>query len=815
MRLGGSVLSEIEKKPVEFGTLIILEERKKLRFREGRFSVKLSRPGIFTFRISSPGFSRLEKKINVFQGQNLIFYLSPATFRTKRLKVRDRKAIQKLSRNTLSQRDIKNIPATFGDSLNALTSLPSVIRSNQGFLGNLLIRGANDTANQYYIDHIPVLYPQHFGGIQSIISNELIERIDLYSSNFPAPFGQAQGAVIDITTKDTVKNFNAKLIFSFLSSDAYFEGNLPSFSTQPAKTSDLLKNIQKQKNQTPLLEKNQNKDTKNQGYWIVSGRISYLTLTLSPILDALSTDKTTRFQLPQYYDYQLKGKYFLDQKSKHSIGLLFFGFYDTFKFTRTQPEEENIESAIESGLDPLFANSPSNINNSVFSNSIGIYYRFVPSPRVSTKFLAFAVLNQSNFSASIEALRALNPDNDKTLDINIRPNLYELKNISEFFWYKDIAFLKFGLESIFYHFQSNGFTQSIASFGRINMPDFLRDDLFRRVDINFSKTNMIFSSFVENTFDIYNLKIVTGIHLAYLDLNQVFTYDPRLLLSYGFDWEMIISAGYGLYSSFPQANYFLFNRPFNQQPEVARSAYIQPEKARHISVGIEQSFPIFSVKMEGFYNTFWDQLISNPDRSSSRVFINSASIRSAGFEFLIRLAKDERRDTFYGWLSYTFTNSIQNKNITDLESSPYSDQWLTSQYEQPHSLKLVMGYIFGQNNIGLRFELNSGLLYTPIIRNSDPTLIAGRYNRYSPVYGKPYSERFPINHRLDLRYTRTSIFNWGSIDWYLEVINVYFYRPYTQLNWNYNKPYASGQNPTLGVSFLSYIIPNFGVEIRF
>ncbi len=62
---------------------------------------------------------------------------------------------------------------------------------------------------------------------------------------------------------------------------------------------------------------------KQQGYWIASGRVSYLTSIVGPLLRAIDGD--SNFQLPQYYDYQLKGKLFLDEKEKHSLKVLFFG----------------------------------------------------------------------------------------------------------------------------------------------------------------------------------------------------------------------------------------------------------------------------------------------------------------------------------------------------------------------------------------------------------------------------------------------------------------------------------------------------------
>ena len=228
------------------------------------------------------------------------------------------------------------------------------------------------------------------------------------------------------------------------------------------------------------------KREKNQGYWITSGRVSYLTTTLSPIIQALSSDDNDEFQLPQYYDYQVKGKYFLDRKGYHSISLLFFGFYDTFKFIRSEPEESDIQDAIDSGEDPLFASSPSDINNTIFSNNIGFYYRFSPSIKINTLSVAFAALNKSEFFADIEALADFGLD-PKTLDINIRPDIYGLKNITEIGWLEKTGFLKIGLEYRLYNFRSNGVTQSITDPTITGAPNFGDDSLFRRVDIDFSE----------------------------------------------------------------------------------------------------------------------------------------------------------------------------------------------------------------------------------------------------------------------------------------------------------------------------------------
>ena len=417
INLTGLVLSEIERKPVELGTLIVLEPKIKVRFKDGVYSVVLPEAGTYTFRINSPGFARFQKKITIDKSQKLDFFLSSATIRTQSLKVRGRKNIQTLSRNTLSQQELKTAPATFGDSISALTTLPGVIRSTPGgIFGSLIIRGANEFDNRYYIDDIPVLYPQHFGALQSVISNELIGRIDLYSSSSPVYYGQSLGGVIDIRTKDTVKDLNSKIIFGLISSDVYFENVIKDFQNKQRKKNQKKKINEGQaqaKGPSAVLTPSQtepasSRKAKNRGYWTASGRVSYLTLILGPILQSLDTGRAS-FQLPQYYDYQLKGRYFLDDQSKHSVRLLFFGFYDTFSFLNRMPTEEEANEQ-EPDDDPLFANASSEIRNQILSNNLGLYYRYRPSKKLDNQLTVFSAWNRSEFFADVSTVSERNID---------------------------------------------------------------------------------------------------------------------------------------------------------------------------------------------------------------------------------------------------------------------------------------------------------------------------------------------------------------------------------------------------------------------
>ena len=402
---------------------------------------------------------------------------------------------------------------------------------------------------------------------------------------------------------------------------------------------------------------------------------------------------------------------------------------------------------------------------------------------------------------------------------NIEPNFAGVKNTLEWNWWEDIAYLKFGADLTFYYFRSKGTAQALTrSLADPNAPPDLGDSsLFQAVPVDFFETNVLYSSFLENTFEWRGLKVVPGIRVSYLQLSDEITLDPRVLIGYTFDWEMVASGSYGLYTSYPQLNYFRFNQLFNQQPDIARSTTLKAEKAQHISLGLEQKFGLFSVKAEGFYNIFRDQVTQNPNPQAGAVFVNSAESTAYGFELFLRLDREERKNTFYGWGSYTFTRSQTRTNLPGGTGRTY----FPTAYEQPHSFKMILGYRWGKNNIGSRFTLTSGFPYTPTVssrlndRSDDIT-------RYSPVYGELFSDRFPISHRLDIRYSYTSSyelrgFRW-LVDWFIEVKNIYYWRPISAQNWNYNNPFSEGgakPNPEFLEDPASFLLPNFGVEIKF
>ncbi|MCS6984714.1 MAG: TonB-dependent receptor plug domain-containing protein [Leptospiraceae bacterium] len=788
----GVIYDDYTKKPVGFAVLVIPEAKISRRIAgSGAYSVVLPGPGTYTFNISSPGLRPISRKIEVKTNLKQDFYLEIAAVKGETIVVRTTKEIQKVSRNTLDVNQIKEAPATLGDSIGALATLPGVIRSG-GFFGPLIIRGAPEIGNRYFIDDIPVLNPQHFGGLQSVISNDLIQDIDLYSSSFPAQFGLAYGAVIDINTIDNVEEFGGNIDIGLISSNFLLKNKWGHSATGDVRTAS---------------ETQENK-SKNTGYWIVSGRLGYLSLVVPVILRVVTGQR--EFQLPEYYDYQLKGKWFFDEQGKHAITLLFFGSYDTFRFIRENLSPEEKQKRIEEGADPL--GSEFRFQNRISSHSQGIYYTYRPSSKLENKLIAYNSLNYSLFYIDILDKP---PGLDNSYDVSIEPHVFGLKDKILVNW-SDFGQLRSAVEYNLFYFRASGYTQTLRT-GLVSrgQPDIGNPNLFQRVNLDFQGQNHLISGYLENRFRFGSLEITPGVRTDYLERTRTATTAPRGLVAYEFPSKTTLAAAGGLYYSFPQTNQFFFNRPFVQQPQVVVTDYLKPERARHTSLSLEQVFDLLSIKIEGFYNEFYD--LARPldgAANNGRIYDNSGRGRAQGIEIFLRKDQwDTQEAQFFGWASYTYSRSQVLEN----------GKWRPFEFEQPHSIKLIGGFRWRGNQIGARFEFFSGFPYTEIIGSQCTPGFAcaggpNPVNRYSQIYDldNPYAKRFPFAHRLDLRYTRITNYSWGSFRWYIEVINVYNYVPINQQRWNYNRPYEPGVNPKVqrNEQALS-LIPNFGLEWRF
>ncbi len=810
LSISGKVFNGVSGQPVELGTVIVLEARKKVyTSAKGEYSIALPAAGTYTVIVRADELKMINTKINITQSVNRDFYLQPVRMSGQGITITGERDVQKVSRYTMTQKNLKEVPGSFGDSVNALTSLPGVIRTD-GLFGPLVIRGANPNSNRYFIDDIPIYNPTHFGGVHSVINNNLMSEVDLYASAFPAEFGSAEAAVININTVDDVKAFGGYTDIGLISASALIQAPILRDERGDLHFGG------------PLSAPDQERSYQIAGYTIASGRIGYLSVFIPPIYEAI-TGKRPAF-VPEYWDYQLKTKYFFN--SRNSITLLLMGSADYLKFDDSNANWVDPEN----GDDPLLAGIQMTVNWK--SHSQGLYYTWQPNDRIINRVIAYAALIQYYTYMNLPSEGVA--DWMRDLNIDSRPYIFGIKDRFKVEPVKDHLQFTGGAEYTFYYFTAKG--KTIVNNRSIEDFDPADPTQFSIFELDEDTHNHSVAGFLQAKFMFGGLTLSPGGRVERFERTGQTVADPRGMASYEFPTKTTISVAGGQYSSFIQLNPFLFNI----WPQVAKidDEWIKPERAIHRVVGIEQKVGSLTFKTEGFYNTFNDLAESyyhyGPD-GGPRLGMSVSRMKAHGFEIMLKRDLRENEEGLYGWMSYTYTRSRYRSGLPttaglygDLRNQvgdPYGDQWVNFTYEQRHNLKLVSGYTFGSRNfrgkhtISCKFQYHSSTPYTPITGSVEDTNYAtlnpGKH-RHVPTYGTPYSEYYDPQHQLDIRYSYRTDYSWGYVSWYVEIINCYgqWYKPTDEQKWDYRYAYGSG-NPTLRTQEGIRWIPNFGVEVKF
>ncbi len=791
--LSGTVYGDATREPIPYAVVAVIEARAKTRTDEkGRFQIKLE-PGEYTIAVNAPGVGSLTKKIIISETTEVDLFIESIRLQSAGAVIEEQRDIQSVSRYTVTNEEIKTIPATFGDSLGAVAAFAGIERN--GTFGSLSVRGMDNIFNRYFIDGIPVRKPQHFGGLHSVIHNDLIDSIDIYSSAFPVYFGSPLAAVIEINTVDKVEQKSGIADVGLLSANALI--------SQPIKKSRLQAEVETEKE----TENKNNKENEYIGYWAAGGRYGYVTLIVPKLVEAATGDTVTLDLY--YYDYQAKLKYFLNKN--HSLTFLFVGAVDYISVA-SEPTAKTREEAIAQGTDPLALESSFDFDSHFHLQSLLHTWR--PSDLFYNKLRVYSSLNKTIIYQNIDGQGVA--DWGKDLNIDSRPNIFGVKNDLLLKWLDENAGLKMGADIAYYDFKASGKTLIPTGVVPAGMPNFADPDLFTIVQVDQKASFSTIGGYLENRFLWNELEAVAGYRFDHLTEHDLTTADPRGRLSYTFPTQTSVSVAGGYYSSFYQTNTELFDNA----PEIVE-ADLLPQRALHRAAGIEQKIgALHLLKIEGYYNYYYDLVeLGNIEKNGKTVPAdNLGEIESYGVEITLKRERTQSIRYFYGWMSYTYGLSRHRSNLPDAVGSTgqpleyHGDAWLPNSRDRRHSFKLISGYRLGDNYFDARFQYYSSFPYTPIIDDDGDPLGIGRY---APVYGKQNSAYFPSDHQLDLRYSHRSHKEWGSVTWYAEIINVYNKKPVNVQSWKYNKTYEKGVNPYYESESSLNILPNLGVEVKF
>jgi len=233
------------------------------------------------------------------------------------------------------------IAGTNGDPIKALKSFAGVVSTNNDDSSELYIHGSKPRETRFSINHLPIGYLFHLGGLHSVVAPEMTGQIDAYLGGFDVSYG-AMGAVVDITPKYPSGTNGGRVHLGMYDADFAFDGKI----------------------------------SENTSIF-VGARRSYFDLIAASLLDELDKDdnddskKTTFTLFPQFYDAQLLVTH---TKGDHALSLEAVMAKDEMK----------IHDTMDKDRDPLAVGK---INTNVSSNTVGARWMYMGENLTSNTLL--------------------------------------------------------------------------------------------------------------------------------------------------------------------------------------------------------------------------------------------------------------------------------------------------------------------------------------------------------------------------------------------------------------------------------------------
>ena len=294
-------------------------------------------------------------------------------------------------------------------------------------------------------------------------------------------------------------------------------------------------------------------------------------------------------------------------------------------------------------------------------------------------------------------------------------------------------------------------------------------------------------------FDVTDrLRLLPGLRLdGYVIAAQTFaTIDPRLTARFQATPTALVKGYAGLFHQPPQ-------------PEALDARFGNPEvrseRGLHLGLGGEwRPNRLWLVDGEVYYIDRRELIHFTQDAESDggtvvtpeRV-INSGVSATYGLEVLI---KREISDTIFGWLSYTYSHSTQQRFPTS--------RTVPTAFDQPHNLNAVVSWKPGGGwELGGRLRLSSGRPETPFV---GATYDADQGD-FDPVSGGQRTARRSYFQQVDVRVEKAWLFKLWSMGLYLDIQNLLNASNAEATQWDYRFRESA---PVSGIPFL----PTIGIR---
>lgn len=645
------------------------------------------------------GYNSEEKEINVTEDLQInIELFSGQTLTEINVSAESNKEVlnsTQMSVEKLSMREAKLLPALFGevDIIKTLQLKPGIKSGGEGTTG-VVVRGGSPDQNLFILDEAVIYNPSHLFGFFSTFNSDAVKDVQLYKGGFPAQYGGRLSSVIDVKLNEgNKKEFSGAGGIGIIASRLTLEGPLK----------------------------------KDKSSFMVSGRRTYVDIITRQV-NKMNEDKEDFNPIPDYFFYDLNGKFNIEINDKNKIFWSGYLGRDFFKF-----KDDEIDINFNWGNTASTLRWNRIINSKFFSNT---------SFTISDYNYKFR-----NRFGDIATFTLTSGIRDYSLKQNF---FYKPNNQHNIRWGVDYTHHKFEIGRLQFDDDAGSFSFSGGQ--------------------NFTGNSM--AAYVSDDFEINEkLKINAGLRLSGFYNEKFFGgIEPRLSAKYGLNKNLSLKASFTRMSQYVH----LVSTSGASLPTdiwYPTDIVAMPQRSNQVAAGVSISLSDNLLLTNEVYYKWTNRVVDLKD--GAQIFVNDdlsgefvfGAGRSYGNEFYL----EKKNGKLTGWLGYTLSWSE-----LDFEAIRNGDPF-PPRYDTRHDISIVGLYQLNRRwNLTATWIFTSGAPTTiPIgrffiqdIAGADPQFVI-------PEYSLRNSFRMPNFHRMDLGVVCKFWHKWGTSDLTLSVYNAY------------------------------------------
>lgn len=307
--LRGQVRTKGNRRPIVGATLVsdAAPDMAVETGEDGRFEARLP-PGRQWVRITAPGHKpgRFRERVRQGEALEVVYGLEPLVINPYETIVRGDRERTEVSRISLEEAELREVPGTGGDPFRVVMLLPGVSSLASG-LSYPIVRGSAPAATAYYLDgvRVPILFHLFIGS--AVVHPDFIDGVDFFPGTPPPQYGRLMGGVVEgRLTEPRDDRFHGSGYADLINAGLFLEYPLQQTGTN----------------------------------FSVAGRVSYTPWLIALAASALQPPPAPGQQNPQFvldfYDYQAR----VEQEWGGGKTRVFaFGSSDTLGLRATSPDQ--------------------------------------------------------------------------------------------------------------------------------------------------------------------------------------------------------------------------------------------------------------------------------------------------------------------------------------------------------------------------------------------------------------------------------------------------------------------------------------------